>query len=72
MPAPRDRTGHVAGVDDLFDALEAGRRPETEGAENLGTLAMVFAAIRSAEERRAVALQEIVGGDWPPPRDQAA
>jgi predicted dehydrogenase len=72
VPAPRDRTGHVAGVDDLFDALEAGRRPETEGAENLGTLAMVFAAIRSAEERRAVALQEIVGGDWPPPRDQAA
>jgi predicted dehydrogenase len=72
VPAPRDRTGHVAAIDELFDALESGRRPETEGAENLGTLAMVFAAIRSAEERRTVALEEIVGGEWPPTRDQAA
>jgi hypothetical protein len=27
---------------------------------------MVFAAIRSAEERRAVELAEIVGAAWPP------
>jgi predicted dehydrogenase len=72
VPEPRDGTGHVAAVDDLFDALESGLRPETEGTENLGTLAMVFAAIRSAEERRAVALEEIVGGEWPPPRPHAA
>jgi predicted dehydrogenase len=66
VPEPRDRTGHAAAVDDLFDSLEAGRAPETEGAENLGTLAMVFAAIRSAEERRAVDVEEV----WP--RAQAA
>jgi predicted dehydrogenase len=66
VPARRDRTGHAAGVDDLFDALEAGRRPETAGEQNLGTLAMVFAAIRSAEERRAVDLEEVVGAAWPP------
>jgi predicted dehydrogenase len=72
VPPPLDRTGHVAGVDDLFDALEAGERPETEGVENLGTLAMVFAAIRSAEQRRTVSLEEIVGGQWPPRRPQAA
>jgi predicted dehydrogenase len=72
VPPPLDRTGHVAGVDDLFDALEAGRRPETEGAENLGTLAMVFAAIRSAKQRRTVSLEEIVGGELPPRRPQAA
>jgi predicted dehydrogenase len=66
VPEPRDRTGHVAAVDDLFDALESRRPPETEGAENLGTLAMVFAAIRSAEERRTVELDEV----WP--RAQAA
>jgi predicted dehydrogenase len=65
VPPPRDRTGHVAGVDDLFDALESGRCPETAGAENLGTLAMVFAAIRSADQGRPVALEEIVGGPWP-------
>jgi predicted dehydrogenase len=72
VPEPRDATGHAACVDALLDALEADRRPETDGAENLGTLAMVFAAIRSAEERRAVALEEIVGGAWPPARRQAA
>jgi predicted dehydrogenase len=66
VPEPRDRTGHAAALDDLLDALEAGRRPETDAAENLGTLAMVFAAIRSAEERRAVDLAEVVGGAWPP------
>jgi predicted dehydrogenase len=71
VPEPRDRTGHAAAVDDLFDALESGRRPETEGAENVGTLAMVFAAIRSAEERRAVDMEEIVGREWPS-RAQAA
>jgi predicted dehydrogenase len=72
VPAPRDRTGHAAAVDDLFDALESGRAPETEGAENLGTLAMVFAAIRSAEERRAVDVREVVGDAWPPARERAA
>jgi predicted dehydrogenase len=66
VPEPRDRTGHAAALDALLDALEAGRRPETDAAENLGTLAMVFAAIRSAEERRAVDLAEVVGGAWPP------
>jgi predicted dehydrogenase len=66
VPEPRDRTGHLAAVDDLFEALESGTVPETEGAANLGTLAMVFAAIRSAEERRTVDLEEI----WP--RAQAA
>jgi predicted dehydrogenase len=65
VPEPPDRTGHAAALDELLDALEAGRPSETDAADNLGTLAMVFAAIRSAEERRAVELAEIVGAAWP-------
>ena len=60
-PSPRDATGHAACVDELFDALAAGRRSETDGEDNLRTLAMVFAAIRSAEEGRAVRIEEIAG-----------
>jgi predicted dehydrogenase len=59
---PRDATGHAAAIDDLVDALESHRPAETDGADNLKTLAMVFAAICSAEERRAVRLDEITGG----------
>ena len=66
VPEPLDNTGHAAAIDDLFDALESGRTPDTDAAANLGTLAMVFAAIRSAEERRTVELAEIAGGEWPP------
>jgi predicted dehydrogenase len=65
VPEPPDRTGHAAALDEMLDALEAGRPSETDAAGNLGTLAMVFAAIRSAEERRAVELAEIVGAAWP-------
>ena len=71
VPEPRDRTGHAAAIDELLDALEAGRPSETDAAENLGTLAMVFAAIRSAEERRAVELAEVVDGAWPPAERRA-
>jgi predicted dehydrogenase len=65
VPAPRDATGHAACLDALLGALDSGRPSETDGADNLQTLAMVFAAIRSAEERRTVAVDEI----W---RDQAS
>jgi predicted dehydrogenase len=60
-PPPRDATGHAAGLDDLLDALESGRPSETDGEDNLITLAMAFAAIRSAEERRVVPLEEVAG-----------
>jgi predicted dehydrogenase len=71
VPEPPDATGHAAAIDDLLDALEAGRPSETDAARNLGTLAMVFAAIRSAEERRTVELAEIAGAAWPPGEPRA-
>lgn len=56
---PRDVTGHAAAVDVLLDALAAGRPAPTDGVDHLRSLAMVFAAIRSAEERRRVTIAEI-------------
>ena len=44
---------------DLMRALEEKRPPETSGADNLHTMALVEAAYRSAAEHRAVELQEM-------------
>ena len=43
---------------DLAAALREGRRPVSDGADNLASIAMVFAAIRSIEEGRRVMLNE--------------
>ena len=45
----------------LLVALEQGAEPEISGRDNLGTMALVDAAYRSAHERRAVAITEITG-----------
>ena len=46
---------------DLMDAIETGRQPVTSGRDNLGTIAIVQAAYRSAEARRSVRVDEITG-----------
>jgi predicted dehydrogenase len=46
---------------DLMDAIATDRRPVTAGRDNLRTIAVAMAAYRSAEERRAVLLDEITG-----------
>jgi predicted dehydrogenase len=46
---------------DLMDAIESGRAPVTNGRDNLGTIAVVEAAYRSAAEHRSVRLDEITG-----------
>jgi predicted dehydrogenase len=46
----------------LMEAIQSGGEPLTAGADNLGTLEVVFAAYRSAAEGRTVALSEIRGG----------
>jgi hypothetical protein len=38
----------------MFEALEAGGKPETDCRDNLHSMEMVFGAIRSARERRRV------------------
>ena len=48
-------------MSDLMDAIETGRQPLTAGRDNLGTIAVVAAAYRSAEEHRSVRPDEITG-----------
>ncbi len=50
---------------DLMDAIATGRQPITSGRDNLGTIALVQAAYRSAAERRSVRVDEVTGGSGP-------
>jgi predicted dehydrogenase len=59
--AEDDPTGHRACLTALLDALRHGTQPETAAADNLRSLAIAFAAVRSAEERRPVLLEELEG-----------
>jgi predicted dehydrogenase len=48
---PAQTHGHASVLTGFLDAIEAGRQPETAGADNIRSLAMVFAAIESARTR---------------------
>ena len=52
---PRDRVGgHRGIIEDFVQAIRSGEPPETAGAENIKSLAMVFGAIESAETGRVI------------------
>ncbi|CDX59467.1 Oxidoreductase domain protein [Mesorhizobium plurifarium] len=54
---PTDRVGgHLGIIQDFMRAIETGTEPETRGADNIKSLAMVFGAIESAESGRRVAI----------------
>ena len=54
---PTDRVGgHLGIIQDFMRAIETGTEPETHGADNIKSLAMVFGAIESAETGRRVAI----------------
>ena len=56
---PADRVGgHLGVIQDFLAAVESGAAPETRGADNILSLAMVFGAMESAESGRFV---EITG-----------
>ncbi|KKB08370.1 oxidoreductase [Devosia chinhatensis] len=60
IPEARERArieGHASVIADFLDAIEAGRPPETASADNINSLAMVFAAIESARTGRRVPIQ---------------
>jgi predicted dehydrogenase len=55
---PRDRIGgHLGVIQDFVDAVRDGAAPETAGADNIKSLAMVFGAIESAETGRRVRIR---------------
>jgi predicted dehydrogenase len=52
---PRDRVGgHLGVMQDFIAAVKNGGEPETTGADNIKSLAMVFGAIESAEKGQRV------------------
>ncbi|HEX8550782.1 MAG TPA: Gfo/Idh/MocA family oxidoreductase [Abditibacteriaceae bacterium] len=53
------KPSEVAILDEFLDACRTRREPECSAADNLNSLAMVFAAIQSAKEGRRVRLDEL-------------
>jgi predicted dehydrogenase len=53
-PHPAQTHGHASVIAEFLDAIETGRTPETGGADNIKSLAMVFAAIESARTHQRV------------------
>ena len=57
---PRDRVGgHRGVIEDFVAAIRTGVPPETAGPENIKSLAMVFAAIESAETGQLVTVPNL-------------
>jgi predicted dehydrogenase len=59
VPAPGDirAGGHAGLIADFVHCLETGTTPETACADNIKSLAMVFGAVESTEEREPVEVQ---------------
>lgn len=53
------RAGHAGCLDEMFAALAEGRRAETDGRDNIHSIAMVLGAIESARTGRKVRMDEI-------------
>ena len=58
---PQATGGQDAVIREFAAALAEGRQPECNSADNLRSLALVFAAVRSASERRPVDIAELLG-----------
>src|SRR5262249_46830652 len=54
--------GPDACLAEFITALKADRDPECSGRDNLQSLAIVFAAVQSAETGRPVAVEELFAG----------
>ena len=51
-----DTHGHASVIESFVAAIKAGTRPETDGSDNIKSLAMVFGAIDSARDRKRVTI----------------
>ena len=60
-PDPMEASGPDAVLVEFLNAVKEGREPECSARDNLHTLAMVFGAIRSAQEDRRVEMAELMG-----------
>lgn len=55
-----DPSGHAGCIDEMIDSLKNGKRSATDCRDNIRSLAMVFAAIKSSDEKREVYIEEIL------------
>ncbi|CAM4063529.1 Gfo/Idh/MocA family oxidoreductase [Paenibacillus alkaliterrae] len=55
-------TFHHGCLDDMFDALEDGRKPETDCSDNIYSMAMVLAALESAKTGKKVLIADFMQG----------
>ncbi|MEK5642612.1 oxidoreductase [Paenibacillus rhizosphaerae] len=53
-------TFHHGCLDEMFAALEAGRKPETDCSDNIYSMAMVLAALESAKKGSKVLIREVM------------
>ena len=57
-PAPSGMiTGHAGVIREFVDSIRNGSTPETVASDNIKSLAMVFAAIESAESKVRVSIK---------------
>jgi predicted dehydrogenase len=55
---PLEHSGHTGVIREYLDCMSAGTLPQTHGKDNIQSLAMVHAAIKSAQEGRKVMVSE--------------
>ncbi len=55
-----DPSGHPTWLAAILDAFQAGETPETVAHDNLLSLAMVEAAVRSSRERRTIEIADVL------------
>jgi predicted dehydrogenase len=58
--APAEMSSHATGLAAILDALQADQTPETVADDNLLSLAMVDAAVRSSRERRTIEIGDVL------------
>ncbi|MDI7861562.1 Gfo/Idh/MocA family oxidoreductase [Rhizobiaceae bacterium n13] len=59
VPVPENESethGHASVIESFITAIRVGGRPETDGSDNIKSLAMVFGAIDSARDHRRVTI----------------
>lgn len=56
-----EKTGHHGCLENMFDSLLAGTRPETDCSDNIYSMAMVLAALESAKTGRKVMISDVLG-----------
>ena len=52
--APMSEQGHAACINDMFDALNAGARPQTDCRDNIRSIRMVFRAMESSQKKARI------------------